>query len=149
MGLSIIAGENISEILSENGFMIYNSDFPQSNMNFNENSFYIFKGKTIDFSAGSYSNYGRFRRDLCLLVNNIPVEELWNNNDDTLPFYWLLNFSDCDGYIGTDYCKILLQDFEKYSKIVHSNLENYFINLFDNFHEAFKLASNNGIVKFS
>lgn len=102
----------------------------------------------FDFRAGSYSGYNKFRNELCISANNIQDKELWTSKNEAFKFYWLINFTDCDGYIGTSYCKILYDEFVKYENEVKSNLNEYFHKTYDNFKEAFRLASDNGLVSF-
>ena len=102
----------------------------------------------FDFRAGSYNGYNKFRNELCISANNIQDKKLWTSKNEAFKFYWLINFTDCDGYIGTSYCKILYDEFVKYENEVKSNLNEYFHKTYDNFKEAFRLASNNGLVSF-
>lgn len=153
MGLDITAYSNfkITKVLTEDDEYEYyfcNSGFEQSNMNIENKYVNIDFDEEFDFRAGSYGGYNHFRNSLCLASNNITAEDLWNYEDKTLKFYWLINFSDCEGYIGTDYCIILYDEFVKYEKEVKEKLSIDYHNKYDEFKEAFRLGANNGIVNF-
>lgn len=76
------------------------------------------------FSAGSYSGYGEWRDWLAKLAGYaaLPAAEgdrlpghdhargCWKLATSG-PFYELINFTDCDGILGTEACQKLAQDF--------------------------------------
>lgn len=153
MGLDVTAYSNFKitkVVIEEDDYEYYfcNSGFEQSNMNIEEQYVNIDFDEDFDFRAGSYGGYNHFRNSLCLASNNITAKELWNSEDKTLKFYWLINFSDCEGYIGTGYCKILYDEFVKYEKEVKEKLNIDYHDKYDNFKEAFRLGANNGLVNF-
>ena len=153
MGLDITAYKNIRirELTKdeEGEYYFSNSGFKQSNMPILENKeIQIEFDDVFDFRAGSYGGYNSFRNQLCLASNNISADELWKSENENLKFYWLINFSDCEGYIGTDYCKILYDEFIKYEKEVKEKLSIDYHDKYDKFKEAFKLAFDNGLVNF-
>ena len=153
MGLDITAYSNIKkrELLEyeEGEYYFSNSGFIQSNMpNIENKEIQIEFDEEFGFRAGSYSGYNRFRNELCLVSNNISAEKLWNSENENLKFYWFVNFTDCDGYIGTSYCKILYDEFYKYEKGIKLILDKYYHQTYDNFKEAFRLGANNGLVDF-
>ena len=150
MGLDITAYKNIKIIGDEEPeYYFSNAGFPQSNMpDFENKEIQIEFDEEFDFRAGSYSGYNKFRNELCISANNIQDKKLWTSKNEAFKFYWLINFTDCDGYIGTSYCKILYDEFVKYENEVKSNLNEYFHKTYDNFKEAFRLASDNGLVSF-
>lgn len=153
MGLDITAYSNIKkrELLEyeESEYYFSNSGFIQSDMiNIENKEIQIDFDESFDFRAGSYGGYSIFRNELCLASNNITAEQLWSLQDETLKFYWLINFSDCEGYIGTSYCKILYDEFVKYEEDVKIKLDEYYHQTYDNFKEAFRLGANNGLVDF-
>jgi hypothetical protein len=151
MGLDITAYKNIKIVEDEElEYYFSNTGFPQSNMIDLENrDIQIEFDEEFDFRAESYGGYNKFRNELCLSANNITAKELWSIETDVgLKFYWLINFTDCDGYIGTSYCKILYDEFVKYEDEVKSNLQDYYHIIYDNFKEAFRLGSDNGLVSF-
>lgn len=153
MGLDITAYKNIRKVDipegNEGEYHFSNTGFTQSNMtDFENEEIQIVFDEDFSFRAGAYSSYNKFRNELCLAANGIKDETLWASKDENLKFYWLINFSDCDGYIGTSYCKILYDEFCKYEEDIKSKLnECYHLN-YNNFKKAFKLGSNNGLVDF-
>lgn len=64
------------------------------------------------------------------------------------PFYELIFFSDCEGTIGYEICKKLYGDFVEFDKISSMQDENFY-NTYSKFKEAFRVASDNGVVVFS
>lgn len=74
--------------------------------------------RTIEYChVGSYTGWKIFREELAQLAGKELVKDYWNNPDPTLPWYWLLNFSDCDGVIGWERCREMLEDFEKHAQL--------------------------------
>lgn len=63
------------------------------------------------------------------------------------PFYELINFSDSEGIIGTDVSKKLAADFAKFDKQAAS-VGGPFYETYLKWTEAFKMASNQGCVRF-
>ena len=141
MGLDICAFSNaiqVSELELENP----NSD-ESVIMSYTQPSFPFHSGNVIDeacykyndsfyFRAGSYSSYGQWR------------DTLWEPS-----FTKLIHFSDCEGIIGTEYSKELFIEFSTQRELYAANNNDHYLNIYDNFMTAFKLASNNGFVKFS
>lgn len=171
MGLDITAYSNIKKD-EENGEVLglYSTGFIQSNLKEFETNYEILDedGEVIEplltcddgygFRAGSYGGYGEFRRILCTAINEIDLSEMWENDNkisiQNLPFFWLLNFSDCEGYIGTDYCKILYKDFvnneDKFREAMKEfeDYGQYYIDTYLDFKNALEVASNNGVLSF-
>jgi hypothetical protein len=114
------------------------------------------------FSAGSYGCYNDFRRDICLCVNGVHPQEIWENPDKwrKSPLFELINFSDCEGRIGPEVCKKLLNEMKEnylnfikflvdsYSEYDIHSIEYYKIR-YENFIKCFEIASENGVVIFS
>ena len=122
--------------------------------------FYSYKDRETSFRAGSYSGYGRFRRVLCEFFYGFSPEIIWNNPDEYKgsPFAEIICFSDCDGTIGPKTSEKLYKDFrdneEKFKAYLKEKLptEVYSVDFlgesYNNWLEAFKIASNNGAVCF-
>lgn len=101
---------------------------------------------SVSFRAGSYSGYNRWRNWLSVTMIGVSADQVWYNPIDYQysPFYELINFSDCEGYIGTEVSKKLAEDFRNNrSKVPQGDLD-----LYDEWMHAFELASNNGVVIF-
>lgn len=91
--------------------------------------------KTFSFRAGGYIGYSLFRDKL---------SDLSQDNQ----FYELINFSDCDGYIGSVVSKKLAKDFGELEKEAESVLYSHEFETYLNFKKAFEEASKDGIVCF-
>jgi len=63
------------------------------------------------------------------------------------PFWELICYSDCEGYIGATVCKKLLADFEQYAEAAQK-LDEYFWQRYQNWHSAVRLASDGGAIAF-
>ena len=112
------------------------------------------------FRAGSYSGYNRFRKLLSKGVADVDVDTLWENEAQykDSPMFEMINFSDCEGILGTGVCQKLYPQFvdnrvkfENYLKSEFGQDVNTVIwemETYDNFTEAFKLGSQNGIVVY-
>lgn len=63
------------------------------------------------------------------------------------PFYELINFSDCDGVIGTVVCKKLAADFAAFAEKAELEGGSFYEN-YQYWREALDMASNNGCIRF-
>lgn len=122
---------------------------------------YKLNGTSFGFRAGSYSGYNQFRDLLAECIGTSP-QEVWDNptKHETAPFYRLINFSDCEGTIGSVHAAILDMQFRESKKqfvkflkvknkqaIIHDYVE-YYTACYNNWAKAFKLAQNGGAVTF-
>lgn len=106
--------------------------------------------RTHHFRAGSYSGYSVWRRSLASMVGIANIEEFW---DDPAPgpFSELIDFSDCEGFIGKDVASKLHKDFVTYQELANNTTHSpeRFLENYQNFTTAFYLASaQNGFVLF-
>jgi len=116
------------------------------------------------FSAGSYSGYGVWRKNLIEMLGYVCIQDVCNDFDTNIrliklkeietgnkirikPFYEIICFSDCDGAIGPEVSKKLYEDFVEFDNIA-SMQGDYFYELYSNFKTAFEVASDNGAVFF-
>jgi hypothetical protein len=119
------------------------------------------------FRAGSYSGYSRWRKMLACMIG-WEIEELWGkvgtlihrneniNNvldengeaDINIPFVELLNFSDCEGFIGPKTSAKLHADFLEWHDKAKSFKDGgeYFYDLYQKWMKAFEVASDGGCV---
>jgi hypothetical protein len=126
------------------------------------------------FRAGSYSSYNQWRDDLALAaVYEGGAQDVWSMYDESIvgepespPFLELINFSDSDGIIGPKVSEKLYNDFVKYEPKIKKKIDfwelkfdpnkqdyslaegEYFINKYNEWKEAFRVASQNGFVSF-
>lgn len=115
------------------------------------------KTVAVDFGAGSYPGYSRWREDLARQFNPAPI--LWDKlppgmgkPDPDLPFYELIWFADNEGTIGELAAADLLADFtanaasyapKGYEWEIAQSVEKY-----TDWAEAFRLAADGGLVRF-
>lgn len=160
MGLDIVAFKKLSVVeepeRDEYGDLInYNTEWtPGSSMKWSEEHFpgraeglnadsvYTYE-KIYMFKAGSYSGYNEWRDQL----NTFKGKEA---------FQELINFADNEGVIGPVVAKKLYEDFKKnrhealdYSmKRMKEDESLLFMELYEEWTKAFKVASDNGAVNF-
>lgn len=101
------------------------------------------------FRAGSYSGYNAWREWLCSTFLQVTPEEVWSNPEKyrKLPFYYLINFSDCEGVIAGDAVTKLLQDFQDHQTQA-DEIGGEYLELYNNWCKAFELAADGGYVSF-
>jgi len=114
-----------------------------------------------DFRAGSYSSYSAWREQLAILAGypeGTSREEdrefrhslsAWNNAEKTkgLPFWELIDFSDCEGTIGPVVSAKLAKDFAEQQPKADA-IGGYFLEKYNQWRHAFELASDGGAVVF-
>lgn len=99
-----------------------------------------------DFRAGSYSGYNDWRNLLSLVMLGVNAENVWNNDEyyKDKPFYYLINFSDCEGYIAGDCLIKLREDFTNTYKIdqypFDDNDKEWFVEIYNHFIAALEYA---------
>ena len=105
----------------------------------------------VGFHAGSYGGYSHWRRQLCLMALQVEPETVWDSPETYAisPFIELINFSDCEGCIGPVTSHDLAEDFKNFRPKAEAIMDPYFLEVYDQFHEAFKLASDGGAVIFT
>ena len=107
------------------------------------------------FRAGSYSGYNLWRRMLSQFAHGVDPEVIWESprRYRGKAFVELIDFTDCDGRIGTETSKKLAQDFSDNAKRAAdyaSTAENgdYFWEVYQEFAQAFALAAQDGALAF-
>ena len=104
------------------------------------------------FRAGSYSGYGYWRDRLAQVALGMTANEVWNLDRDVKAFGELINFSDCEGTIGSKTSAKLAKDFTEYAGRIKERLnlseemDAYFWEQYQNWMQAFKTAAKNGCV---
>lgn len=104
--------------------------------------------KEMRFRAGSYTGYNRWREHLAALFNPGRHEQR--------PFYELIWFADNEGTIGATAAAYLLEDFEQYADVYRAHVADrvdtlgaaWYIDSYNRWTEAFRLAAASGIVEF-
>lgn len=115
------------------------------------------ESESLDFRAGSYGGYGIFRgmiADLAMGVNTYHDRSIFNdiNAYRDEPFWEFVNFSDCEGVMGPQCCENLYLDFTTYrddwvAKVNAADF-NWYVDLYDQWTQAFNLGRQDGIVSF-
>ena len=108
--------------------------------------------RQMGFRAGSYSGYNQWRRELAAMVGIHDLGAFWRSPDMCIPFAELINFSDCEGTIGTKVSQKLANDFKTHrDKAVAFSLTTdcpAWIDLYADWQRAFEMASDGGYVSF-
>lgn len=111
---------------------------------------YCINGETFTFRAGSYSVYNWWRNELSIKFIGVSARGVWNEpvlyRDK--PFFMLVNFSDCEGCIGSETAVVLADAFDTYADVVFAEMPPEFHATYQRFHRAFRLASDDGLVRF-
>lgn len=120
-----------------------------------QQSCYIFPeeiAKVVNFRAGSYCWYNNWRELLSVLALGVPSQAVYSNLDQYRgrPCFELVWMADNEGAIGPDTSRKLAADFEQLrpSAIERFGHDDGWIGLFDQWHAAFQLASQGGVVSF-
>lgn len=110
---------------------------------------YAVSVKRFRFEVGSYSEYNAWRKRLARLMLNLSDLQVWNAGDSLAgrPFVELINFSDCEGFIGPKTCAKLSADFAAYQAKADTGSAQ-FREYYGDWQKAFALASDGGVVKF-
>ena len=117
---------------------------------------YSYTAKLAVFSR-SYGTYSHWRDALAKLAGYAahPTEQdsahihsrtAWEAEEG--PFWELINFTDCDGTLGTTVCQKLLTDFDAFAERAELALDGWVRDVYRSFHAAFRLAADGGAVKF-
>jgi hypothetical protein len=162
MGLDIIVYTKITPAGTDNNdiYICSNNAFPGRSKPF-EDGFYTYEAEH-HFSLGSYISYGMFREWLAEIAGYPPSDAptkyprcytVWSLKEG--PFWELINFADNEGWIGTDACRKLAADFDKYAdKLVGTSVtetatfETWNRVVGRRVHKACVLASDNGAIQF-
>lgn len=116
---------------------------------------YTYSDEFFGFRAGSYSGYNEWRDDLAHTMHNVSAREIWDNLDHFKgkPFIELINFSDCEGYIGPEVAAKLYGDFAAYRPTyekAHDRVGDHvwLMQKYDDWQRAFEMAGGGGMVVF-
>ncbi len=119
-----------------------------------EHSLYFYDGCAHE-RIGGYGYYGRWRFVLS------EFSEWLMETAPTLrapPFFELINFSDCEGFLGTEVCRRLASHFEKYDEKVDEffaqldeksrEYEDTFGGIWETMGRLFEMAKERGAIQF-
>ncbi|WP_335956158.1 hypothetical protein [Acinetobacter guillouiae] len=131
-----------------------NRNYVERATDVNEDQFYTFED-SIGFRAGSYGGYNNWREQLAKLAGypcldgegdrHLYSNGAWKAHNGA--FWELINFSDCEGVIGTEVSKKLLKDFIDFEESA-KQVGGYFHELYNEWKTAFEYAGENGAVDF-
>jgi hypothetical protein len=162
VGLDIVAYTRLSPINADepDGVTVYvNPDFPSRASEFKYPQRYEAE-ECFDFRAGSYSGYVAWREELAKLAGYPAVkddsERLHGHEERHShgawaatggPFWELINFSDCEGALGTSTCVKLLRDFVEYGARAQA-IGGWFYDRYQLWHKAMFMGADRGAVCF-
>ena len=122
---------------------------------------YTSKTRRHDFRAGSYTWYNWWRDELSVFALNVEAEDVWMDPEDFAgrPFVELIDFTDCDGRIGTTVAAKLAADFTSHARKAtrHSSgvtdpdnpdAGEEWLQIYRDFARAFRLAAKDGALMF-
>jgi hypothetical protein len=102
----------------------------------------------MNFRAGSYGGYNRWREQLCALAGHGTPRDVWDAENPQGPFIELINFSDCEGTIGTGVSAKLARDFAEYQANADAHPDEWFRDRYAKWRAAFEMAAQHGAVEF-
>lgn len=116
--------------------------------------FYRVSGNKYGFRAGSYGGYNEWRANLARMLGTTD-RQIWRNPRPGA-FVELIDFSDCEGFLGPKACAKLASDFAQYremavefSKTFEIEEEGvYFLRKYDEWARGFEVAGQGGCVHF-
>jgi hypothetical protein len=126
-----------------------NPDFPMRCIEFSEAKLYSFANE-FTFDAGSYSSYRAWRDWLARLVGHGSAQDAWTEPKPGA-FIEVIDFSDCEGAIGTTVSKKLAADFAEYrgkAEAQGKGNDGWYWQQYQRWQTAFELASDRGAVVF-
>lgn len=134
------------EIKYEEGYawIFPNSDFPGRACEFKDGAYSF--DEEYWFRAGSYSGYNAWRAALSDLAGYPSVDYVWNGA--TGPFSELIDFSDCEGALGTAASAKLAKDFADFQEKADAHPDEWFREKYAAWRTAFEMAADGGAVAF-
>jgi hypothetical protein len=164
MGLNVSGISNIEQTEEEGLFYleISSEKTKYTNIHNYDEGWYDKTNESEDhvFRAGTYGGYSQFRNLLSLSIYGCSSEYIWDNEEEFVltPFIEIINFTDCEGYLGASVAEKLYSDFKinasKFAKYIYVNIDDIglredMICIYDNWIKALKVAKDNGIIIFN
>lgn len=116
---------------------------------------------SFGFRAGSYGGYSQWRDQLAEMVGlpEVMLESyglsrpshaaaIWGERYTPGPFAELINFSDCEGVIGTAVSAKLAADFAEWQAKADAHDDDWFREKYADWRKAFEMAADGGCVEF-
>lgn len=152
MGLDVTAYSKLERVKRGGGIKFYGDDYPDraAPIITDGKTSYRCLGETLDFRGGSYSGYNLWREQLSQMATGLTPETIWKAQEryKDMPFFLLINFSDCEDTIGTEAAKVLAQQFAEWQERADQHPDEWFREKYAQWRKAFELASDNGAVEF-
>ncbi len=133
-----------------------NADFPdqQAGLPLQADQIAVFAyAERRHFFSASYFGYNLWRQQLSQTMCQREPEAIWNQRNDpavrALPFYELIDFTDCDGEIGPIVARKLAADFAAHQTQADEVADDWFRQSYANFRAACEFAADNGVVRFA
>jgi hypothetical protein len=104
--------------------------------------------------AGSYSGYNEWRNWLAIARYGLTAREVWTRWEADPGFRegaaWLINFSDCEGYIDASIAARILADLQAHAQaIIASAPEGWYADKFRGWLGLLEIATDGGLLDFS
>lgn len=152
MGLDIVFASQLKATDAENEeaqHLVNISDFRERGDGIVEGYYLLPKARW--FRAGSYGTYNSWRESLSLLANGVLPQIVWRDpfTYAEKPFYELIDFTDCEGFIGPNTSAKLARDFEIHKKAFVIAAKGWEVQIYKDFAKAFKTAARGGVVVFT
>ena len=141
---------NVIERFPKNGKQFWlNKNFPHAAKDIRPDAVYTYED-SMSWMAGSYSGYNQWRSWLATIGGWTGSEEAWKTGEWGDPFFEMINFSDCEGTLGTLVCQKLLKDFIEFQYRVDqlSDQHSYNKELYATWRKALEMAADNGAISF-
>ena len=103
---------------------------------------------SFDFRAGSYGGYNAWRNQLAIVAGWGSDKACWESEKEEGLCYELICFSDCEGVFGSAVCTKLYKDFLSIKEAAQGLEDEWFVYSFNNWLQAFEMASDGGMVRF-
>jgi hypothetical protein len=138
-----------------------NHDFPGRAEPLEDKACYSYEN-SMGFRAGSYGGYNGWREQLATLAEYPAVSyapyhpdhatmrrdaAAWQGKADGMPFVELVNFSDCEGVIGSLVAAKLAKDFAEWDERAKA-IGGGFYDRYTHWRQAFEMAADGGCVDF-
>ena len=137
-----------------------NASIPHNHQDFAQRCVEFAPGNAFEYEdalhacVGAYSYYGAWREKLAKLAGYSPIVRLtrpyssgaWAATEGS--FWELIDFTDCDGVLGTAVCQKLTKDFATYEERARHLGDEGFLYTYLQFKAAVEWASDGGAVVF-
>jgi hypothetical protein len=140
-------GENLHDFFHP----YINTDYPKHAVEIQKDSIYGYE-KILIFPAGSYRGYNIWRNCLAHFAGYESAKSVWGRPWLIGPFVELIDFSDCEGVIGSSLSAKLAKDFTDFNDRAKKTAAEYggdwFYSLYQKWQQAYELAAQNGAISF-